>query len=180
GCLGYELDLNLLSPVEKKEVKKQVAYYKKYRRTFQYGRFYRINEEELYESFEVRGEKTIVSKFRRLVHAAPIYDKLYAFGLNDDAMYEIVSRPYLHTIRQFGHLINFVLPVKIDANGHIMNEIGKRKGMDAAGQNYRASGAALRSGIYLNNLFLGSGFNDKLRIPLDYGSDMYEIKEIKQ
>ena len=180
GCLGYELDLNLLSPVEKKEIKKQIAYYKKHRKTFQYGRFYRINEEEQYEQFEVSADETIVSKFRRIVHAAPIYDKLYALGLNDEEMYEIVSRPYLHNIRQFGNLINFILPVKIDANGHLMNEIGKRRGMDAAGQNYRASGAALRSGIYLNNLFLGSGFNDSLRIPLDYGSDMYEIKEMKQ
>ena len=33
-------------------------------------------------------------------------------------------------------------------------------------------------GIGLNPLFLGTGYNDSVRIPLDYGSDMYEIREV--
>ena len=54
--------------------------------------------------------------------------------------------------------------------------ITKFKGMDASIQDYKASGRALKSGIYLNNLFLGTGYNSNIRIPLDFGSDMYEIR----
>ena len=179
GCLGYELDLSQLSGVEKKEVKKQVEYYKEHRNTFQYGKFYRFDEEEDYESFEVKNaEEAIVSKFRTIVHAGPEFDKLYVNGLAKTKMYEVISRPYLHNIRHFGHLINFVSPVKIDGNGHIMTFVSRIKGLNASEQIYAASGAALESGIYLNNLFLGTGYNDSIRLPLDYGSDMYQINAV--
>ena len=65
--------------------------------------------------------------------------------------------------------------VKVDGNGHIMTAVSKRKGMDAAEQVYHAGGSALKSGIYLNSLFLGTGYNKQIRLPLDYGSDMYQI-----
>jgi alpha-galactosidase len=41
GVLGYELDLKHLTRVEKKEIADQIAFYKKHRRLFQYGRFNR-------------------------------------------------------------------------------------------------------------------------------------------
>ena len=177
GCLGYELDLSLLSRLEKIEVAKQIAFYKAHRHTFQYGRFYRGDQED-YETFEVCEDETIITKYRRLVHAVPVYDKLYLHETKEDRMYRIESKPYLHNLRQFGHLINFVSPVKLNADGKIVETLSKIKGMEASIQTYEASGAALKSGIYLNNLFLGTGYNDDIRIPLDYGSDMYEVKEI--
>ena len=180
GCLGYELDLSLLSVLDKAEVEKQVAYYKQHRFTFQYGRFYRVECEKDYEMFEVFGEdEAVVSKFRRLVHAVPVYDKLYAYGLEEETAYFISSKPYLHNLKQFGNLVNFVTPVKVNAEGKLMETISKFKGMEASIQEYQASGIALKEGICLNPLFLGTGYNDNIRIPLDYGSDMYEIKEIK-
>ncbi|MBO4358557.1 MAG: alpha-galactosidase [Erysipelotrichaceae bacterium] len=177
GCLGYELDLSLLSPIDKAEIKRQISYYKKHRKTFQYGTFYRIDEEEPYEVFQASGAETILTKFRRIVHAVPVYDKLYVRGLDEDKTYDIESKPYLHNLRQFGHLVNFVSPVKINGEGHLMTAVSKLKGMEASFQEYTASGAALKEGICLNPLFMGTGYNDKIRIPLDYGSDMYEIKE---
>ena len=43
GCLGYELDVTKLSPEEKDVVRRQVAYYKRHRKLFQYGTFYRVD-----------------------------------------------------------------------------------------------------------------------------------------
>jgi alpha-galactosidase len=178
GCLGYELDLSLLSRLERIEVAKQIAFYKQHRHTFQYGRFYRGDQDE-YETFEVKDDETMITKFRRIVHAVPVYDKLYLHDLDDEKVYRIESKPYLHNLKQFGHLINFVSPVKLNSEGKIVDTLSKIKGMEASIQTYEASGAALKSGIYLNNLFLGTGYNDNVRIPLDYGSDMYEVKEIQ-
>ena len=41
GCLGYEMDLKYLSRMEFKEVQDQIAFYKRHRRTLQYGTFWR-------------------------------------------------------------------------------------------------------------------------------------------
>ena len=181
GCLGYELDLSLLSSLEKFEVEKQTAWYKKHRQTFQFGRFYRFDEEDQYEMWEVLGENgALVTKYRRMVHAVPPFDKLYAEGLESDRLYSVSSKPYLHNLKMFGNLINFVSPVKLNADGRVVDFISKFKGMEASIQEYKASGAALKNGICLNSLFQSSGYNDNIRIPLDYGSDMYEIKEIKE
>ena len=178
GCLGYELDLSLLSPFDKSEIEKQVKYYKEHRKTFQFGKFYRSDEENDYETFEVLGEnEAIVTKYRRAVHAVPNYDKLYACGLDSETVYDIISRPYSHNLKQFGALINFVSPIKLDSEGKVVETLSNFKGLDAPIQNYQASGRALEYGIILDSLFLSSGVNDHIRIPLDYGSDMYLIKK---
>ena len=42
GNLGYELDLNALSKDEKREIKAQINFYKKYRKLIQFGNQYRL------------------------------------------------------------------------------------------------------------------------------------------
>ena len=177
GCLGYELDLSLLSVLEKAEIERQIKYYKKYRKTFQYGTFYRFDEEKDHETFEVAGQGYIVTKFRRLVHAVPVYDKLFVSGIEEDGDYTITSKPYIHNLKMFGNLVNFILPIKVNSDSKLMEMVTQLKGIEASLQTYEASGAALKSGIYLNPLFIGTGYNRNIRIPLDYGSDMYEIQK---
>ncbi len=179
GAFGYELDLGAISSLSRKEIKAQVEFYKRHRKTFQFGRFYRIDEESDYESFEVQNEEeTIVAKFRRIVHAVPYFDKLYAHGLKEDKIYAIDAREFNHNIKQFGNLLNYVLPVRVNTEGILVHTVSKHRGFKEGIQNYRASGRALRYGINLNNLFLGSGFDEHLRLSLDYGSDLFLIKEV--
>ncbi|MCI8808782.1 MAG: alpha-galactosidase [Oscillibacter sp.] len=42
GAFGYELDLNRLTPEERKEVRRQIAFVKEYREVLQFGDFYRL------------------------------------------------------------------------------------------------------------------------------------------
>lgn len=179
GVLGYELDLSMLSLLDKEEIRKQVAFYKKNRKIFQFGRFYRFDDTD-YDVFEVTlNNKSIVTKYRKLVNSVPVYDKLSVKGIDKNKEYKIISKPYLHNLKMFGRLINFVTPVKVDHESAIVETITKLKGMEASIQTYEASGKALEYGIYLNTLFIGTGYNDNIRIPLDFGSDMYEIEEKK-
>ena len=166
GDLGYELDLSKLSAFEKAEIKKQIAFYKKHRRTFQYGRFYRLKKEKDYESFEVLGDEGIVAKYRFLVKAAPVLDKLFVEGLAEEDIYEVRSRDYNLEIDRFSHLLEKVEEDKLNHN-----ENGISDGL----QYYEASGAALKNGIVLNNLYLGTGYAKEIRISLDCGSDLYII-----
>lgn len=46
GVLGYEMDISRLNDREKEIVKAQIAYYKKYRELFQFGRYYRLEEKD--------------------------------------------------------------------------------------------------------------------------------------
>jgi len=43
GLLGYELDLRYLTPMDEKDIRDQIAYYKRHRRLFQFGRFLRLS-----------------------------------------------------------------------------------------------------------------------------------------
>ena len=45
-------------------------------------------------------------------------------------------------------------------------------------ERYTASGAALLDGIRLQNLFSGTGYDKKLRLPGDFGSEIYLITRV--
>ena len=70
GNLGYELDLGALSAEEQKEVREQVAFYKRHRRLLQFGRYHR-----LVSPFEGSGDAAwiTVSPDRREAVAAYVY-----------------------------------------------------------------------------------------------------------
>ena len=46
GVLGYELMLNELTPIQKKSIKNQIAFYKEHKKLLQFGNFYRIKDKE--------------------------------------------------------------------------------------------------------------------------------------
>ena len=71
----------------------------------------------------------------------------------------------------------FTVITKLGIDGILVNEVSKYKGIEAPSMPYEASGSALENGISLHKLYLGTGHDEKLRLPLDYGSDMFLIKE---
>ena len=170
-----------LSVCECGEAKRQVEFYKKHRMTLQYGRFYRFTLPEGREAFSCvarDGAEAVTGHFRRLVHAAPAFEKLPAAGLERDALYEVGSLPPLLRISDFGALIKHALPLKLRADGAIMRRADRLAGLRQAEQKYRASGAALLDGIRLQNLFSGTGYDKALRLPGDFGSEIYLITRV--
>ena len=181
GCLGYELDLRELSPVEMREARRQIEFYKKHRMTLQYGRLYRFDLPDGREAFECvarDGAEAVTGHFRRLVHAAPAFEKLPADGLDAAALYEVESLPALLRISDFGGLIKHALPVKLRPGGAILRAADSLTGLRQDTERYTASGAALMDGIRLQNLFSGTGYNKALRLPGDFGSEIYLITRV--
>ena len=119
------------------------------------------------------GKRAVVSKFRRLLHAAPYFDKLTATGLKTDQLYSVCSRQYFHELSNS----NYAGSVNEDIDTDTKEFLKKHPNLVLSEQYYTASGAALKEGICLDPLYLGTGNNKKIRIPLDYGSDMYLIEE---
>lgn len=181
GCLGYELDLRELSPVEMREARRQIEFYKKHRMTLQYGRLYRFDLPDGREAFECvarDGAEAVTGHFRRLVHAAPAFEKLPADGLDAAALYEVESLPTLLRISDFGGLIKHALPVKLRPGGAILRAADSLTGLRQDKERCTASGAALMDGIRLQNLFSGTGYDKALRLPGDFGSEIYLITRV--
>ena len=173
GCLGYELDLKHLINVEIKQVQAQTAFYKQYREVFQFGTFRRWKN-----TWQVSdGKTTIAGVFHGLQSAAPGYDRLRVFGLENDKVYTVQSQAQAIRVGQFGNLLKHVAPVSIDPNGVILRTVDRHYTLPDGKELYTVSGAALQSGITLMPRFRGTGYDKRQHTHADFGSDVYVIRE---
>ncbi len=176
GCLGYELDLKHLLGVEVKEVKAQIAFYKRYREVFQYGAFRRMEN-----GWQVSlGDVTLAGVFHGLIPAAPGYERLRLTDLQRDGRYRVTTLEQKLRVGQFGSLLKHVAPVNIDPNGQLLRLADRHITLPDGGEDLTASGAALMSGIVLKPLFRGTGYDTNQRTQGDFGSDLYIIEKISQ
>ncbi|MBQ7001311.1 MAG: alpha-galactosidase [Oscillospiraceae bacterium] len=175
GCLGYELDLKHLLPIEVKEVKAQTAFYKRYREIFQYGTFSRHAL-----GWQVSdGKTTLAGVFHGLVPAAPGYERLRLVGLDKDKTYRVTSLEQTIRVGQFGNLLKHVAPVSIDPNGQLLRLADRHISLPSGTEAMTVSGAALMSGILLRPQFRGTGYDQNQRTQGDFGSDLYIVEEIE-
>lgn len=177
GCLGYELDLKYLTPVQKAEVTRQIAFYKRYRRLFQYGRFWRGEPDRanqtLWHCISNDGCLAVSGLFQTQTEAAQSLDRLRLQGLTGNARYRVVTRPQSLFLRRFGGLAKHILPVSLDPNGLVMRLMDRYRSLTDCVETFDGYGDALMSGIPLNDQFIGSQYNEKIRILSDFGSNLY-------
>jgi alpha-galactosidase len=177
GCLGYELDLKHLLPVEETEIKAQIAFYKEYRELFQHGTFRRLTQGNQ-TIWQVSAERVhIAGLYHKLVHAAPGYERLRLTGLKKDRRYHVTTRAQSIRIGPFGALIKHVSPVELNPNGVVLRTADRHMTMPDGQEDFIASGSALHSGVMLKPLFGGTGYNTDQRTQGDFGSNVYIIKE---
>jgi alpha-galactosidase len=175
GVLGYELDLKYVTPVERKEIIKQIELYKQYRDVFQFGRMYRFNKDkDSNKQWQISYKDThILGNFQSLAEASPDFETIYFKDLNEDELYDVKSINQTMPISQFGHLISHALPIKLHPDGFLIRQISKYKQLDNATENYQASGQLLMSGIKIKQQFMGTYYNNQTRILGDFGSQIY-------
>lgn len=174
GCLGYELDLDHVLPIEQKELKAQIELYKKYRTVFQFGDFYRLAN-----GWQVcKGATAIAGVFRKCVAAAPGYERLRLKALDARKRYRFRNRDQQLRVGQFGGLVKHVAPVSLNPNGLILRAADRMVTLPDGSQELTASGAAFMSGVTLLPLFRGSGYDAKQRTLLDFGSELYILEEV--
>ena len=173
GCLGYELDLRHLLPVEIKEIQKQIALYKKYREVFQFGDFYRIDG-----GWQVVKDKVaLAGVFSGCRPAAPGYEWLRLKGLDGQKRYRFCTRPQTLRIGQFGDLVKHVSPVSLNPNGVVLRTADRHFTMEDGTHQGNATGSALMAGIPMLPAFRGTGYDTNQRTQLDFGSNLYIIEE---
>ena len=179
GLLGYELDLKFLTSVDEKDIRAQIEYYKKYRRVFQFGRFRRLPAPAGETRWQASlGDTALAGVFYRLMHAAPPMDELRLSGLDREARYTLTARPQNLRVGDFGELVRYVTPVRLNPKGLVMNAADRLYTMADCEEVMEATGAALMSGVRLKNRFTGTGYSDQLRMQTDFGSRVYAAERI--
>ncbi len=180
GALGYELDFNDLTPDELKQIKAQVEFYKAHRRTFQYGRFEFVpvdNPNQL--SWQVKRDGEIIAGlFQKRTCAAPYRDRLTVPSAEVSKAYSVECVKQNLRIKTFGPLINHISPIKLKADGLLVSTVDKHFSMVDGHEAYTCYGDILKCGINLEMQFEGTGYNEKIRLLGDFGSNLYLIKEI--
>ena len=179
GVLGYELDFGELTPSERKQVKKQIAFYKSHRRSFQYGQLKKVklkNPEEI--SWQIFAEdEYMVALYQKYRSACPGRDRLDIPGLDDNKMYTVESNEQFLRISRFGGLIKHLIPIHLNPSGFVLRTVNRHFEMKDGKESYVASGAMLSEGINLAMQYEGSGYDPNLRVLGDFGSNLYIIKE---
>jgi alpha-galactosidase len=177
GCLGYEFNLSFLNRLQKKAVKEQISFYKKYRMVFQFGEFYRLKSERDHQiQWQVvsPGCRTAVAGFfQKQQKAAGGFDRLNLFGLQADLEYTVKTRPLRLYLDQFGSLINHLLPFAVKPDNPALRLAGRFYTLSDCTEAYHASGKQLQAGIMLNNQYTGTGYNQNIRMMGDFGSHLY-------
>jgi alpha-galactosidase len=180
GCLGYELDLKELTFAQRREVKSQIAFYKRYRRVMQYGVFYRGEEhkpnQRLWQCVDEDTGTAIGGLFQMQENAAETFDRLRLMGLERERRYKLATKPQPYALRRFGGLVKHALPVELNPNGFLFSVLNSVKSLDDCVETYRGTGEALMHGVLLSNQFIGSGYNPHIRLLGDYGSNLYVIQ----
>lgn len=183
GVLGYELELKYMTKAELKELRGQIAFYKKHRKTLQYGRFYRFDEHKAnklhWQVSSKDGKEHVVGCFQKLCTASEGYDMLSVHGLEPSAKYHLVCKRQSLFVKRLGGLVKHVMPLELDPDGFVLRTANKFFTMPDGAEDFFASGAALMSGVGLNNQFLGTGYNERLHMLGDFGSALYTIKKEK-
>ena len=184
GLLGYECNLTELSREEYQIVKEQIEFYKKHRRTFQFGDFYRIkiNENGIFQWLCVAPDKSEAVGMHLHKEVVPNYPhaRFRTRGLEDGACYHFTNRRQTFNIKIFGDLINMISPIHIKKDSLVHNVIAMVKKMPGETEDCKAMGCVFNNaGVKLKPSFAGTGYNEDTRIQPDFSSRMYLWEKVQ-
>jgi len=184
GVLGYELDLRALTPFDEKVMKKQIAFYKKYRTLFQYGHFRRLRSVRegnytVWMAISPTKDMAILGFFQKQAKPNPGFDKIPITGLLKGT-YKVSSRTQYTNIRTFGSLVNEALPIKLKVNSTLHNFIANRYLFELDHfEQYIKDEELAHSDLLLHHMFTGTGYNERVMLLEDYGSRMFVLTKEK-
>ena len=177
GLLGYELNLLELSWEEKKEIKAQIAAYRKDRRLYQFGQLYRcdVTENSRFTTVVSEDEKRAAGVWfmrENRPNSAPV--RLHAKGLRPEETYRMTEDADTVRLRDFGALVNLLSPVHLKKDSFVSAAADKLVRFREKTDDYAASGALFaKAGFPAGQIFSGTGFDEYTRAGRDFATRMY-------
>ena len=187
GLLGYELDPDALSDDEISTIKEQIKFYKKHRKTFQFGEFKRIKSiysrnKAVWMVISQDKKEAMLIDFQKLYRTNPSEDMFKVRGIHPDKIYKVVKRPQRIPPESMGSLLNQALRAAgndEDSNG-CSKDVEGRYVIRTNREEYTAYGDLLmEAGIRQMQQFSGAGYNRNIRFMNDFSSGMYVFTEIQ-
>ncbi len=195
GVLGYECNLAEMKKEELEAIREQIALYKLWRGTLQFGRLYRIGgtltgptgaagqpaSPNLAEWCIVAPDKSeaVAVMVQETVRPHTSQITLRTHGLLDDAMYVFVGRKLKYDIRRFGDLVNMIAPIHIKKDSLLHNTVAHFVKMDGELEDATLPGALLNHvGIALAQGFAGTGYGENTRLYQDFDARMYFMEQL--
>ncbi|MBQ7507656.1 MAG: alpha-galactosidase [Lachnospiraceae bacterium] len=176
GVLGYECNFCDMPKEELEAVRAQIALYKKWRKTLQFGTFYRGRNGNLHEWTVVSGDKKKAVGLLMQELSVPNFSshRYYAKGLDPNREYRFTNRVLKHNIKAFGDLVNTVSPVHVKNDSFLQGVLSKFVKMDGESEDYFVYGDLLmNSGIALKQGFASTGYSPEVRLFQDFASRIY-------
>jgi hypothetical protein len=129
--------------------------------------------------FEEMGLKPTIYRYATHALTKRQHHRIGYEGANPNKQYRVECVEQKLRIKAFGPLINHITPVRIKTDGLLLRTVDKHFSMTDGHESYTCFGDSLNFGINLEMQFEGTGYNEKIRLLGDYGSNLYLIKEIK-
>ena len=184
GVLGYECNLCEMSKEDVEDIKEQIALYKKWREVLQYGTFYRGRAyDNIYEWTCVSPDKKKAVGLELQVLFTPNthFETYSPKGLNPEEKYCFTNRELKINIKDFGGLINQVIPFHIKPESVLHNVAAKLVKMPSEKEKCVASGKLLmEGGVKLKQGFGATGYAEDIRFTTDFASRMYFMEAIEE
>ena len=124
------------------------------------------------------GSESLAGFYQTLTTASEGYDYLPLRGLDKEQKYSVETNPQSLFVKSFGDLVKFLIPFSINPEGLLLRMANKFYAITNCVEKYECYGDVLLNGIRLNNQFMGTYYNDKIRLLSDFGSNLYIIKKI--
>ncbi|MCR5255034.1 MAG: alpha-galactosidase [Acetatifactor sp.] len=188
--LGYELNLKDLKKEELDRIKGEIALYKTYRHTLQFGDFYRSVDicGNYHEGGMAYREWTVVSDdksealgmfFQEKARPSNVTAICRPKGLDPDKIYRFYNIPEKVNIKTFGDLVNAVSPVHIKNGSMAQSLLALVYKLNGEKEDYILPGRnILNAGVRLCPAFAGNGFNEHTRVFTDGASRLYIMEEV--
>ena len=181
GAFGYEMDLTKISDIDTKAVMGQIEWYKKYRKTLQFGDYYRLKS----VFYDTHASWVVVSKDKTQA-VANITNKIQELycpqvflkvcGLKPDSLYEIKTRVQYLPVKKGDKFTATQQACVARTDEDAIVAAKACEPLQSECEKYVVSGRTLdKIGIRLNTEWMGGGDPNITRIMYDFGSRLYSI-----
>lgn len=174
GCLGYEFNLCNMSEEDLQAVREQVAQYKRLRKLFQYGDFYRVRNDQRVVQWTVVSEdkeEAVGLFFQKLTIPNNPTDCYKARGLDANKLYRFTNQFEEEQAPQEENAA-IVLQDNFEA-------FTKGKQKDEREDCVAYGSGLMNAGVMLRQAFAGTGFNSEMRMFRDFSSRLYHMKAVQ-
>ena len=184
GAFGYELDLTAISKQDSDAIARQIKWYKKYRKTLQFGTYYQLRSvfSDSKASWAIISDdrtQAVANVTNTVAETIPSQETLKIPALVPEAKYKFETRQQTFNLKAFGGLINMIAPMHLNEESKLVEMVANAHPLKSEVQSYTLTGELLaKCGVKLNQEWSSTGYDGNTRVMFDFGSRLYAIDKI--